>query len=226
MTTDGPPESDGRRASEGDEAGKLRLFVAIELPEAWKETLRRVQENAAAKLAAAPATRRLRVRWVRPEGIHLTLKFLGYVAPERLDSVCRALASAVPEPPGFGLRLGRIGSFSDRRAPRVIWAGIVYASEETIEAGRPAPFTRLVEQIETWMASAGFPRERRAVTPHLTLARLPEPLSAAERQLVAELAAVSTLPAVEPLRVEGVTLMRSHLAPGGARYEPLGRFPA
>jgi 2'-5' RNA ligase len=200
----------------GDEI--LRLFVAIEMPEAWKEAFKRVQKDVQTALDREPDLSGVRVRWVRPEGIHLTLKFLGEVPASRLERITWGLESAVPEPPGFELALGRIGSFSDRRAPSVIWAGIQDQPLNQSKLGK------LVEQVETWMASAGFPHEKRAFAPHLTLARLPERLEPALRQRIAEVTAGFS-PEAQPFTVDTVSLMRSHLGPGGARYERLAAYP-
>ena len=194
----------------------LRLFVAIELSPEWLAELRRAQDamKAAIEQRGGP-----RLRWVRPEGIHLTLKFLGQVPESRLTSVLGALDSATTPPPAFTLALAGMGSFGDRRGPRVIWAGLDGATV----ADRDALY-KLVERIETWFAAAGFPREKR-FAPHLTLGRVPETLSREERALIAQ-ATATPAPIDGPrLTVDGVSLMRSHLGPGGARYERLASFP-
>jgi 2'-5' RNA ligase len=200
---------------------RLRLFVAIDLPEAWKQALSQLQSDMQQALAADEATRGVRVRWVRPEGMHLTLKFLGEVPHDRLESIEGGLKSAVPQPPGFTLAIGRVGSFSDRRAPRVVWAGIQQAEDSQ----QRALFT-LVESIETWLASASFPRERRPFRPHLTLGRLPEKVAGEAAEAVARITNAFETPRLPPFVVERATLMRSHLGPYGARYERLSEYPA
>ena len=195
----------------------LRLFVAIELPEAWLVALGELQERMRAALSDDSALAGVRVRWVRPEGIHLTLKFIGEVAADRLEPIREQLARAVPEAPGVSLTVARAGSFSDRRAPRVIWAAVYSEQAERLR--------QLAESIETWLAAAGVPRERRSFAAHLTLARLPNDLSDDLRRRVAELTTGVEAPAVRPFAVEAVSLMQSLLGPGGARYERLGRWP-
>ena len=197
----------------------LRLFVAIELSDGWRQALGVLQADMQSALARDPALARTRVRWVRPEGIHLTLKFLGNVAPDRLDAIECALGSAVPNSPGLELALATAGAFSDRRAPRVIWATFHIRPDYRL-------LHQLFERIETWLAAAGFPRERRSFAPHLTLARLPEDIDVATRQRVAEVTTSVTVPQADPLTIDHVSLMRSHLGPGGAHYERLGRYPA
>jgi len=206
------PSPSGRGQGEGD---RLRLFVAIELPDAWKDALGRLQDDMRRALARDPSLKDLRLRWVRPENAHLTLKFLGEVEPERLAAIERALAGAVPGPPGVELGLLRAGSFHDRRAPRVIWV--------SLRAGDA--LRQLAERVETWLAAAGFPRDRRSFAPHLTLARLPEQVPPRLRERAAEITTACPLSSVPPFRVEFVSLMRSHLGPEGSRYERLGAFP-
>jgi len=205
---------------------KPRLFVAIELPEEWKSALGTLQEEMQAKIASEPELARVRVRWVKPEGIHLTLKFLGETPVARLESAVAALDSAVPEAPGIELSLSRVGAFSDRRAPRVIWAGIFEKEGGARSKAQPGRLLQLAERVETWLAAAGFPRERRSFAPHLTLARLPEDLDQSLRERVANLTGAFPTPAVPPLRVDSVSLIRSRLGGGAPRYERLGAWPS
>jgi RNA 2',3'-cyclic 3'-phosphodiesterase len=205
---------------------KPRLFVAIELPDEWKSALGTLQQEMQAKIASEPDLARVRVRWVKPEGIHLTLKFLGETPVARLDSVVAALDSAVPEAPGIELSLSRVGAFSDRRAPRVIWAGIFEKEGGARSKADHGRLLQLAERIETWLAAAGFPRERRSFAPHLTLARLPEDLDQSLRERVASVTNAFPTPTVPPLKVDSVSLIRSRLGAGGARYERLGSWPA
>jgi 2'-5' RNA ligase len=196
----------------------LRLFVAIELPETWKQSLGEVQQRMQQVLAADAETAAVRLRWVRTEGVHLTLKFIGEVAADRVPVIESQLALAVPAMPAISLQLGRAGAFSDRRSPRVIWAGVYSDEADTLR--------RLAEGVETWLAAAGVPRERRGFTAHLTLARLPNDLPDELRLRVAELTASVEQPQLPRFAVERVSLMRSQLGPGGARYERIAAFPA
>jgi 2'-5' RNA ligase len=195
---------------------QLRLFVAIELSPDWLEALEKARANLRTALEKIGAPQ---LRWVRPEGVHLTLKFLGAVPQVRLPSVMSALDSATRPPPRFALVLTRAGSFGDRRGPRVLWAGVDGATVDDRKA-----LYGLVDRIETWFASADFPREQR-FHPHLTLARVPEKLSREERALVATATGDGAELQAAPFVVASISLMRSHLGPGGARYERLASFP-
>jgi 2'-5' RNA ligase len=217
------PENEARLQGQPTErtgTERLRLFVAIELPETWKQALERLQRDMQAALSRDPDLSQVHVRWVRPEGIHLTLKFLGEVPASRLEKIDWALKSAVPALPNFTLSLGRAGSFSDRRAPSVVWAGILDRPLNESDLGA------LVERVETWFAAASFPREKRSFAPHLTLARLPTDLAVPARQRVADITGRVAAPDAPPFAVERVSLMRSFLERSGARYERLAGYPA
>jgi 2'-5' RNA ligase len=99
----------------------------------------------------------------------------------------------------------------------VIWGGIETQQRERLYA--------LAESIETWLAAAGVPRERRSFAPHLTLARLPDDLQVDVRKRIAEVTTAVKAPAFPPFVVRQVSLMQSHIQQGGARYERLMVYP-
>ncbi len=192
----------------------LRLFVACELPSEALEALGRIQ----AELRELGAGR---LRWVRPEGIHLTLKFLGAVAPDKAQRVTDALAAAIVEPFTLALRFDRLGSFGGRMRLRVIWVGL---------AGDVEELSALAETVEKALGPLGFPRESRPFAPHLTLARVPDEMGIEERSRLADLVAAYRLsemscPPGPSITVSEVALMQSLLLPGGARYEQRAAFP-
>jgi 2'-5' RNA ligase len=190
------------------EGSPLRLFVAIELPEGVRRALGEVQ----AELRALGLKG---LRWTRPEGVHLTLKFLGETTAGRLPEVKGAVAAAVAGRRAFQLALGRPGTFGSRGRPRVVWVDL----EGEVEAVRG-----LQAAVEAALVAAGFAAEERGFSPHLTLARVrqPPPRGLAER-LSEGLAAVSA-PRME-FDANEVSLMRSELGPEGAVYTRLAAFP-
>src|SRR4051794_13154099 len=103
----------------------LRLFIAATLPDEWLTGLRALQDEL--RRALEPG---IRLRYVRPEGIHLTLKFLGATDPSLLETPHRALPGAVPHPLAFPLRPGGAGTFGDRRSVRVAWFGLEGETEK------------------------------------------------------------------------------------------------
>ena len=181
----------------------MRLFLAAELPVAVRERLIEVREQLAGGLRGW--------RWVRPEGVHLTLRFLGEVDEARDRSARPAWQDAVASVSRFQLRLSGLGRFPDRGAPRVLWMGV----EETEPGGALAT---LAETLEGVARELGWTAETRAFRPHMTLARRTRggrPDDPTARQAGESAAGW----------VREVTLIRSRLEPRGASYTELDRFP-
>jgi RNA 2',3'-cyclic 3'-phosphodiesterase len=187
----------------------LRLFVAVELPDQTKRELSR----AADALRAAGARD---LRWVRPEGIHVTLKFLGATDERQVAEIERAVAEAARGVRAFDLKPEGIGSFGGRRHLRVAWAGL---------GGDRQALAALAARVEEAIAPLGFPTEQRAFNPHLTLARVRDETPPDERQRLHEAIASVRAPTFTPFRVERVSLMRSTLGRGGAVYDALSTHP-
>jgi 2'-5' RNA ligase len=180
----------------------MRLFVAIDVPEDVRASLAGV----VAKLR--PTCRS--VRWVRIEGIHVTLKFIGEIAPEKVGNI-RAALSAVAERPPIPIVFRGLGYFPNERRPRVLWAGV--------EAG--PELARLASEVDTALHPLGVAREDREYSPHLTLARFKEP-----RGLEALRTAIAK---AGPLEFGATTarefhLYQSVLKPGGAEYTRVATF--
>ena len=187
----------------------LRLFVACELPGEAREALAAVQRLLRERGAEG-------LRWVRPESIHLTLKFLGEVPARRVEAMERALARAVREPFRLSVRLGRLGSFGGSSGLRVVWVGL----EGDVEA-----LAGLAAQVERALEPMGFPGERRPFAAHLTLARVRDGVSPHDRRQLFDLIRSLEVPPLPGATLETVSLMRSTLEPGGAVYQCLARFP-
>lgn len=185
----------------------LRLFVAIELPGSVREALGRLQHELQRRGME-------RLRWVRPEGIHLTLKFLGATPVERLPAISDVLAGVAAETPPHQLVIGRPGTFGGSR-PRVVWVDL----SGDIEAA-----TAVQNRIETALDGLGFARESRRWSPHLTLARVrPEETRQAAALIPRALEGVRV--PIGVIRVRDISLMRSILRPSGAVYERIEAFP-
>ena len=189
--------------------GSLRLFIACELPQEARDGLARVQAGLREQGAG-------RLRWVRPEGIHLTLKFLGAVAPELAERIIEALGAAITEPFTLRLRFDHVGSFGGRMRLRVVWVGL---------AGDVEELSSLAETVEGALRPLGFPRENRPFAPHLTLARVPDDMGVQERSRLADLMEAHKLPPLPEMSISEVSLMQSFLLPGSARYEQRAAFP-
>ena len=187
----------------------VRAFMAIELPPDVKVALTDlVEELDRANLRG--------VRLVRPEGIHLTLKFLGNVPRARLESIEAAVRRVAEDRPAFALDLGGPGVFPNRNAPRVLWVGV---------DGELAPLESLHRGIEDALAELGFERDKRRFGPHLTVARLRDGASQADRRSAAQSLFSVRLRTGLPIEVQSISLMRSILSPDGAVYERLAAMP-
>lgn len=144
------------------------------------------------------------MRWVRPEALHVTLRFLGEIdAPEAGPLARRASQEVAPLRP-FALHLGPAELFPSARRPRVVALGLEPA----------APLVELAAAVECAVVAEGFPAEERPFRAHLTLGRV--------RDRRFPTVAAFAVPAAE-LAVEEVVLFRSELSPAGSRYTPLER---
>lgn len=177
----------------------VRLFIAVNFP----PDLRRRLWEAAEPLRAAGYP----VRWVAPDAIHVTLKFLGEVKPDREAEILAAMGTAVRGARPFELPVSGFGAFPPSGRPRVVWAGC-----EPV----PPPLELLQHQMEQEMDRLGFPVEGRAFHPHVTLGRVQrDARPAAFRDLEGRLDALQF---GEATMVDSVDLMESRLARQGAEY--------
>ncbi len=133
---------------------KLRVFIAIPLPAAVQTAMARDMALLREQLSFQ--------KWVHPEDLHLTLKFIGDIAPSALRALEAGLERVAARSVPFPLRLDGAGTFGPPRAPRVLWAGL---------AGGLQALHRLQADVERQAAEAGYAPEARAFAPHVTLAR-------------------------------------------------------
>jgi 2'-5' RNA ligase len=175
----------------------MRVFAAVNLPAALRQAI----HAAAAPLRDAG----LPVKWVDADGVHLTLKFLGEVAADRLPELSGALDRASAGMRGFEVAIGGFGAFPSGAHARVIWLGCESAP----------PLELLQHAVEREYAALGFPLEGRPFRPHLTLGRTRPRAKAGMRDVDALLEAA----AFEATWAVGAAdLMESTLTPAGARY--------
>ncbi|MBW2091250.1 MAG: RNA 2',3'-cyclic phosphodiesterase [Deltaproteobacteria bacterium] len=182
----------------------IRAFFAIELPDDVRDEVKRLQDDL--KKTGAD------VKWVRPPGVHLTLKFLGQVAEEVINPLAEAVSGAVASYPTLTLGLARTGVFPGRRRPRVAWVGL---------DGDLDNLASLQKAVEEQAAKFGFAKEKRSFNPHLTLGRI---RSGQNKDLL-----LTALNRLEPrplaLVARDIILFKSDLKPSGAIYTPLKRLP-
>ena len=184
---------------------QVRSFIAIELSEEVKQEL--IQLEAQLKLGKQPW-----VKWVDPYSIHLTLKFLGSIAADKIGDITRAMEAAAQGIPPFYLEARGLGVFPNLRRVQVVWVGV---------GGEADKLGQLQQRIESNLALLGFAPESRPFTPHLTLARLRDWAPLDERQRFGQLIASTRFEAVHSIKVEAISLMRSQLTGEGAIYSQI-----
>jgi 2'-5' RNA ligase len=182
-------------------SAKIRTFIAFELPPAVISLLQQVQQELKGL--------KLRARWVRPENIHLTIKFLGDITPGDMDKIGVAMADAAVEIAPLSLAVKGIGVFPGTKRPRVIWVGL---------GGDIHRLLALQSRLEDKLAAVGFPRETRSFRAHLTLGRFKQAANPATiRQMINEYANLSS----DDFTFKHIMLYKSDLKPSGAVYSQL-----
>jgi RNA 2',3'-cyclic 3'-phosphodiesterase len=188
----------------------VRAFIAIELTPEILAALGRVQGDLQKGEGGRAG------RWVKQDGIHLTLKFLGEVPQVKLQAIQEALVRACMHFGPFTFTVGGLGCFPNTRRPRVVWVGV---QEDTGE------LASLQKAVEREVSPLGFPAEARGFTPHLTLARVRDDVGFREVELLGK--AVDDFESEEraEMQVRAVSLVKSDLKPGGAVYTELFQVP-
>jgi 2'-5' RNA ligase len=181
----------------------VRTFVAVEIPVEVKELAGKL----IAELRDSPA----KVKWVGPEAMHWTLKFLGDVDMLETPNICDAVARAVEPLAPFDVEARGAGAFPDVRRPRTVWVGMGQGSDEMIQ---------LHDRIETELSKLGYRPEGRRFRPHLTIGRVrssPQGTSELGRLIEQHANFESGLSTVYE-----VVVFSSELGPDGPTHEPLG----
>jgi len=185
---------------------QVRTYIAIELDETINAALTDLQEQLKAKVPRGS------VRWVRPQGIHLTLKFLGDVPANRIEEIERALTQACAGFPAFSFSVGELGCFPNPRRPRVVWVGV---QEES------GTLKRLQKAVEDGMEKLGFAPEGRRFHAHLTLGRTQRRASSSDVRRLGQLVSEANIGELGQMEARAVSLIKSDLKPTGAVYTQL-----
>lgn len=182
---------------------KIRLFVALELPKNVLQALSILQADLQKQIPDKIA------RWVRPENIHLTLKFLGDAPVEQVDEIAAAMKMATEVHAPMELAVAGLGMFPNPRNARVLWVGVNGSTEA---------LGNLHASLEERIVPLGFPTESRPFNAHLTLARANRRASRDEKKAFGALATQNEVGELAAWRAASVSLIRSQLKPGGAVY--------
>lgn len=182
---------------------KIRTFVAVEMPEEVRRQFGEVQ----AELQRAEA----HVKWVEPQNIHVTLKFLGDITEEDLGRLYEGVTKGVQGLAPFEIVLSQLGAFPNLRRPRVVWIGVERGKEKLIE---------LQKRLEESISQHGFSKEDRKFSPHLTIGRVKLPRGTDDL-----VNAIKATPfESNSIGIREVVVMKSTLTPEGPIYTQLRRI--
>lgn len=185
----------------------IRAFLAIDPPEEILREIGQIQERLRKEIHGD-------IRWVRPEAIHLTLKFFGDIPARDAAGISAVVGKAAAEIRPFDLSIGGVGVFPDRyRQPRIIWLGM---------GGDAARLTAFQKGMERALQGIGFPREEQPFLPHLTLGRVKNPKGITGLKGVLEKGETYT---AGRFTASGLGLFKSDLTPRGAIYTRLAEYP-
>lgn len=180
----------------------MRTFIAIELPEEIKAYLAKIQ-NDLRKIGAD-------VKWVEPENLHLTLKFLGERDDKKIKQISELLKEISKDTTSYKIRISSLGAFPKTEAPRVIWVGISEGDNQT---------KAIAKRLEEEIAHLGIPKEDRPLSSHITLGRTHSGLHV--DKLSNELNNLAGKIISQEFSVTKITLFKSTLTAKGPIYEAL-----
>ena len=183
----------------------VRSFIAIDLPAGVRAELTSLEDK-------LKASRHPFVKWVDPENMHLTLKFLGDVASDSIPQIVEAMSRAAKSHSTFKLEVAGTGAFPNWQRPQVVWVGV---------GGELDRLNSLQKGLESALSPMGFPTESRTFSAHLTLGRLRDRVTPDHRRQFAEFAQKVELTASLSFEVNGIRLIRSQLTPAGPIYTEL-----
>jgi len=188
---------------------KLRAFIAVEIP---AEIQRLIQQDTASLQKALPKPL---VRWVETKNLHLTLKFLGDVSAEELEKLAGAIELELVTHAPFTMSVAGLGVFPGYHQPRIIWVGL--------EA--PNSLSSLQQSVDATAVRMAYLPEERPFSPHLTIGRVGQGSTQANRLKIRETLEAATSISIGPFEVKAVTIFKSDLRPTGPVYTSLYTLP-
>ena len=183
----------------------LRVFIAIDLPPFLQTAI----EKQTARLRQALGDDL--IRWVSPQNMHLTLKFIGNIANSHLEFLKQLVAQTADQHSSFDLQIGGFGSFPNSKRPRVLWAGI----------HAPAELTMLQRTLEVGAARLGYQKEERPFSPHLTLGRVRQGIQPQDFSKIRDQLESIQIGNIGSTKIDAVHLYQSKLDSSGSVYTKL-----
>lgn len=194
------PTSNIQHPTPGQSARSIRAFIALEISDEARGEVARLEKEL--KISGAD------VKWVMPESMHLTLKFLGNIPEEKIPVLSRRLDEITSVNAPFEATLHDLGVFPKWDHPRVVWVGLFEGADRV---------TAIAAQVEEAMAGEGFAKEERKFSPHITIGRVRTTKNKDKLKRIAEGIAVKPVTS----RISGIILFRSELSSAGSVYTPL-----
>ncbi len=185
----------------------MRCFIAIDIDEKNRAGLSDLQQQ----LQSSADIKKSDVKWISPENIHLTLKFLGEVEDAKVVEICNIVKDVADRHKNFELDIESVGYFGGRSA-KVLWVGI---------GDRSNNLGRLQKDLEQQLALAGWPEEARAFSGHLTLCRIRKPAAGVKLAQISEDYKDFKLGV---MAADSVLVYQSQLTPKGPIYTVLGNY--
>ena len=185
---------------------KVRSFIAIPVPDQGIEALQDTVQKLESDIGRS-------VRWVRFDGIHLTLKFMSDIPAGTVEEVLEALPQVASQFPPIKLAISGLGVFPNTRRPRVLWAGLT---------GELEALSELQSAVDDMVGRLGLPKEQRPFSPHLTLGRVRRETSESQLRKIGEIMADAAPPSAVPWTANTVNLMRTDLDSAGSRHYLVG----
>ena len=188
--------------------GLLRTFIAVDIPQVIQAAIQHEADNLRNSIGEC-------VRWVSAKNIHITLKFLGDVSSENVDMLTQVLRAETDSCPPFDITVGKLGSFPNSKRARVLF----------IRVQAPAELKALHRGIESATVRLGYESDSRPFSPHLTIGRVRDHISASDQQRIHKTLDDAKIDALGTARVDSVHLYKSDLKPGGSVYTKLFSAP-
>ncbi|MFN8413350.1 MAG: RNA 2',3'-cyclic phosphodiesterase [Anaerolineales bacterium] len=183
----------------------IRAFIAIEIPTETQNTI--IKQTLRLKQTLGEDV----VRWIPAQNLHLTLKFLGDLAPTHVEFVKQGIKQIAESTSSFDMQIGGLGAFPNTKMPRVLWIGL----------HTPSALTTLQKNIEETASRLGFKKEMRAFSSHLTIGRVKQNIVPQEIQNIRRALETIQLGNIGTARVNSVHLYKSDLNPTGSIYTKL-----
>ena len=185
---------------------QIRSFIAIPVPDEGIQALQAVVHDFDPEIGR-------HMRWVRPEGIHLTLKFMGNIPAGMVDRVLADLPTVTAKFSPFKVGISGFGAFPNLRQPRVLWAGL---------DGDLAILASMQLAVDDAVGNLGLPKEQRDFSPHLTLGRVRREVTDGQLRKIGEVVSAANLADSPSWTASAVNLMRTELDPAGSRHYLVG----